>query len=267
MAYPSVQNFCHQCVPPNTPSVSHQREYCLAEKYRECPVFQAKQNQPMPKAFLSEKPHGFSKATKTIFWVLVLWVVVFLAAFVWFTRPPWASALFSVAAVTQVTPTVENLPTSVPQIIATATATPSPSATATKLAPTLTSTPFSPHFLEIPWGFENEIVVHQVKDGESLILLAAAYGTTVEAIRAVNVSSETFFWANTLVVIPAGQTDVSAYPQMKAKLILKEGTTLKDVAALYSVDIALLSQTNLLPQTYSFHKGEWVLIPVAQKTP
>jgi len=176
----------------------------------------------------------------------------------WLMRPVWAAA-FSPAATSTPTLTMQAVTT-------TLTATLLPSATTTPALPTLTSTPVPPHLLETPVGLTHKLLVHQVKDGESLILLAETYQTSAEAIQTINLSNGTF-WAGSLIVIPVGQTDVTAYPRFKVILIDTDGTLLSDLAARYSVDAGTLAQDNSLPADYIFHKGEWALIPAGQQTP
>jgi LysM repeat protein len=146
------------------------------------------------------------------------------------------------------------------------TATSLPTATATEVEPTLTSTPVQPHILETPFGVENKLIIHQLLDGESLIVLAKKYNTSVDAIKAVNQENMTL-WAKTLIVIPVDQTDVSSSQRFKVILLNEKGMSIQDLAVQYSVDAQLLAQVNHVPETYSFQKGEWVLIPIAQKTP
>jgi hypothetical protein len=265
MAYPSEHNLCHRCTPPNSPKSSHQQDVCLTEQYSECPVFQTKKLQTMPPELLSEQTGNWDWTGKMTLGITLLALVFLGAVFFWFARSGWAPALFSSSNNSKsTTETISNTLTFTQTAL---TATTSPTATATKVAPTLTSTPIAPHLLETPIALSNTLVVHQVKEGDSLVGLAALYNTSTESIQAINISSLKFMWVDTLVVIPVGQTDVSGTPQLKAILINEEGTTLEEVAELYSVDLTLLRQTNLLPETYSFRKGEWVLIPAEQVTP
>ena len=264
MAYPTYQNFCHKCVPPNIPSISHQREYCLAAKHSDCPLFLSENIQPMPPELLSSKASNSGWTGKRAIWIALLILVLLLAAFFLLTRPGWKAAIFFSSA--KVTPTVESDSGVVTLTEGQPTATLLPTVTATIMPPTMTSTPVQPHVLETPIGIGNKLLVHQVKDAETWISLANTYHTTAEAIKAINYNSGTL-WVGSLVVIPVEQTDISAYPQFNIIQVVKESITLNDLAVQYSIDIKILSQYNLLPVTYLFHTGEWVLIPVVQKTP
>jgi LysM repeat protein len=264
MAFPTLQNFCHQCVPPNIPNISHQREFCLAEKHSQCPLFLSEVIQPMPPELLSGKANKSGRSKKKTIGLILLLLLILLLGLWLLTRPGGISSFF--ASVERETPKIASIPKGETKTATIPTVTLQPSPTATEIIPTLTSTPVQPHMLETPIGVENKLLVHQVKAGESLISIALAYDTTVDAIKAINYNNGTF-WVDSLLVIPVGQKDVSTTQQYKVILIDKEDDTLQDLATRYSADIQMLSQINFLPETYSFHYGEWVLIPVIQKTP
>ena len=259
MAYPSASNFCHKCVPSNIPTISHQREYCQVARYIECPIFISEITAPMPAEIKAEVTSRRNRKRKIIVGSLVGILLVIAALFI-LTQSGKGIFLSPKAPVAvQNTAVMTSIPVS-------ATATPLPTATATEVEPTLTSTPVQPHVLETPFGVENKFVIHQLLDGESLIVLAKKYNTSVDAIKAVNQENMTL-WAKTLVVIPVDQTDVSSSQRFKVILLSEKGMSIQELAVQYSVDAQLLAQVNHVPETYSFQKGEWVLIPIAQKTP
>lgn len=262
MAYPSDINFCHLCIPPNIPSAVHQREFCLSTKYAECPIYKNKKIQPMPKEVISptaieSSKEKSKKSTVKILTIVLIVLLILVIIILGFRRQIFASKNISPTDVSLAT-VIEQKPSS--------TFTLEPTLTPTELLPTLTYTPVAPHMLETPIGTETKLLVHQVADGESLILIAKNYNTTVDAIKAVN-STILSLWAGSLIVIPVDQVDVSAYPHFSVIKIDQDGVTLESLASKYSVDIARLSQYNSLPNDYLFHANEWVLIPINNSIP
>ncbi len=143
----------------------------------------------------------------------------------------------------------------------TATNTPQPTKTMTPLPPTTTATLPPLHMIETPIGLERQFVVHRVLEGEGFISIAATYNTNEDAIRAVNYALGDSLWADTVLVIPLGQTDISGIPPMSVFLVSDEGMTIEALALEQNVDAALLRELNALPEGYILHQGEWVLIP------
>ena len=143
----------------------------------------------------------------------------------------------------------------------TATNTPQPTKTMTPLPPTTTATLPPLHMIETPIGLERQFVVHRVLEGEGFISIAATYNTNEDAIRAVNYALGDSLWADTVLVIPLGQTDVSGIPPMSVFLVSDEGMTIEALALEQNVDAALLRELNALPEGYILHQDEWVLIP------
>lgn len=262
MGYPSMQNYCHQCEPPNTPKYSHQREYCLSANYKECPVFAAAKIGPMPKEIAIEKSREQKSTKKKLIWMLG--IIIGIAIFVGFgfAFPKLGqnvSSLFDHV----IEPTLTSDPSTAsftPTVVSTITLTP------TKAAPTMTFTPMVPRALETPFGLTNQLVVHQVKEGESLTNLAEKYATTVDAIKAVNLIVDTL-QANSLLVIPLGQADVSTLPRIKVVKVDDVSITLLDIAKEYNVDSTALSQLNQLSEQTVFKQGDWILIPVTVPLP
>jgi LysM repeat protein len=256
-AFPTAQNYCHQCVPPNTPSISHQREFCLAAKHIVCPLYLNEVVGPMPREMQSAERKSGRRKKRSIAWTVATILIVLAAAGLWFTQPYWRPIIVP----TGLQPAAD---TATPSPIL-ATATPVPSLTATAVPPTATSTPLPRHLPETYVGPNTWLLLHKVVDGESLISIADHFQTSTDAIKAINVN--TTVWAGTVLVIPVGQTDVSSLPLFNVVAVDKSGTTLDQLAARYSTTADLLAQYNYVPVSYTFEPGEYVLVPVAQTTP
>lgn len=109
--------------------------------------------------------------------------------------------------------------------------------------------------------------MHRVAQAESMLSLAATYGTTPEAIRAVNFDLGPTLWANDVLVIPLGQTDLTGILPMSPYNITSDGVTVESLAAEQGVDAAQLCDLNALPLGYQFTLDEWVLIPHSNPAP
>lgn len=261
MAYPSTQNFCHHVLPPTVPSAGHQRKFCLDGIFAQCPLYQAQTLAPMPADIRPDKPRKKRRPIPRV-WILLALVLLatVIAIALMLNQPPSAAASggrVSPAALTD----PAGLPTAQP------TASPQPTHTSTAVPPTQTFTPQPLHLMETPIGTDRQFLIHRVLDGESLISLAAAYFTTPEAIRAVNYAWSDSLWANSTLVIPLNQSDVSAVAPMTALAVDEDGLTIEQIAQGQSVDVSALCSLNALPAGYIFHSGEWVLIPHGAVTP
>ena len=95
--------------------------------------------------------------------------------------------------------------------------------------PTLmaTDTPFVPiatfaptqvvfHGLETPIGLEQNITIHKVQPGDSLVSIASHFWTTSEAILAINFQLQVPLQVDKLIVVPNNQTDVQGWPVFEA---------------------------------------------------
>ncbi len=146
------------------------------------------------------------------------------------------------------------------------TATPFPSDVSPDLSNTPqglpTSTPSNSgfHGLDSPIGTDHQFIIHQVRRGESLDLYAGRYGTTVEAIQAVNYNLPTPLATNYKIVIPVNFSDVSGLPVFEAYRV-DQSILVENLARQLSVDQALLEYYNGLSSGELFLAGEWVLVP------
>jgi LysM repeat protein len=147
------------------------------------------------------------------------------------------------------------------QIVVKSTLTPTKTLFPTNAPILQTPTETEPHQLETPFGEKSMFVIHRVTEGESFINLASTYKTTKEAILAINYNLQPVLWANSLIAIPVGITDVSGLPAFTIYTIDKEGITVEGLASSQSIDVNLLQKYNVLPDGYTFKIGEIVLVP------
>lgn len=216
LGFSSNSNYCHRSSPIATPRFRHQEEFCLGGKYGECPLFISQQAIPMPDDI--RIPHRTVDVVKTdsrrnLVIFLTIFVLV-LMVFVLRGRQGLAPTVTGEAIFT-VSPNLVNTPTAVfSPLIDTvsdiSTSTNIPKATETSV-PSPTSTP-PRNQLDIPIGTDYIFVIHRVVAGEALTEVAGRYGTSMEAILAVNASIKNPGWSGTLLVVPFGFSDVVKLP-------------------------------------------------------
>ena len=261
LSYPSKFNCCYKSKPVIPVSFIHQRTACLNKNYSNCPVYQSESIIPLPKEIAGK----FPKTEISKFW-LTLVIVIFVVLI-----GVMASILLGAFNLSGVPVFIKNAsltstPASVILPSETITAT-SPTSTFTQtLSPTGTDTPVVPavialHFLETPFGENPTLVFHRVLEGESFILLANTYNTSIDAIQAVNYGVENTLFADRVIVIPVNTTDVSALPAFAVFEATEHYLLIETVAMGLNVNIVELCKYNYLPEGYVLTKGEWLLIP------
>jgi len=259
MVFPSAQNYCYHVTHPTAPSDNHQSEFCLNGAYSRCPVYMDSKTGPMPMEMTSDGSRKNRKKKLPRIYILTALILVVGIAGVWLLSNNGLAS--NSVSETKTAPVVFTQPSTELFATLTATNTPQPTKTMTPLPPTTTATLPPLHMIETPIGLERQFVVHRVLEGEGFISIAATYNTNEDAIRAVNYALGDSLWADTVLVIPLGQTDISGIPPMSVFLVSDEGMTIEALALEQNVDAALLRELNALPEGYILHQGEWVLIP------
>jgi hypothetical protein len=258
LAFPSVANYCHHARPAGPVKREHQHAYCLVAAHVDCPEFKREPGSSLLTPLRGHTSHSRSarkpKNLGALFALIA--VVAVLAVAAWQLQ---SRGLF--AAILHPSPTAPA--TSTATVQPTATATPAPATPTPSLLP-LQETPTErpPLALDTPVGVERQFVIHRTRDGDNLIYFAQQYGTTVDAIRAVNYVMPIPLWTDWMIVIPIGQTDVSGVPAFEAYQIPGDVTT-SELAARLSVSQADLEHYNGLGKDQMLMAGEWVLIPHA----
>jgi len=267
--YPTSQNCCHRAVPPASPGVDHQREFCLVSGHIGCPLC-AVESGRAPAGIFTRRSAGIPGRVFMLHRLLpALALLAVVAAAVWlalarvsaaapvretqpgFALPPSASPL----------PAVQPSLNTVPILAAQPTASPSaqPSLTARPSA-TPSPTPRPPHLLETPLGDDRQFLLHRTLPGESYELIASSYLTTIAALRAANYNLPDALWVDAVLVVPVGQTDPAGIVPMSAFAAGEQGATLAAVALEQGVSLAELCALNGLASDEKISPGEWVIV-------
>jgi hypothetical protein len=100
--------------------------------------------------------------------------------------------------------------------------------------------------LETPFGNQPNFLIHQVTSGESLVLIANRYGTSQEAIRAVNFFLPAPLWSGWLLVIPLNTVDVENVPAFEVYVISEEDVNANQLAINLDTDLEALLYYNAI---------------------
>jgi hypothetical protein len=262
LSYSSPANHCFRTIPVTPIELDHQAEFCLSGKYRLCPLFQGE-----PGRF-KKRIRGETGRSKRRFqgWIR--------HAGTWFfpTLILLVSIISLVYFLSQVPPDrspgviLDKTPTSFMESTRTFLQNSPPSSTIPIIV--ITSPPLLlGHDLEIPIGTQTPLLIHRVKTGESMAIMAKNYNTTEEAITYINFDFSLPLLPDQVIVIPLNQSEVANLPLFQPFQIL-DSLSLQDLVYLFACDLGLLQSYNMVDPGHVFSTGEWVLIPhLRQPTP
>jgi len=269
LAYPSKWNYCHQANPIAPPKLEYQRLTCLNAAHKECDLYLSPSGSKMPQDLRYQRkktPKVFSYAIKILGVGALIGVLVF--SFIYRAQiateisqllmPPWQKTQMVTTPITATqTRTTSQTITMTPT--ESATNTPSPTVTQTRPAPVLQ--------LETPIGGEVKFVIHRVLPGETLELYTREYNTTVEAIRASNVSLSQVLWVDRLIVIPVDNENVTGQTAFQPYQVRVDEISLEELAGNLQVDVESLRFYNNLWPGFTLVKGDWLLVPFEDLQP
>lgn len=139
------------------------------------------------------------------------------------------------------------------------------------LKPSPTPTPLPTPFVKPPPTPTPtpEYLIHVVKEGEGLLAIAAKYGTTVDAIvKANDLESPDVIWEGQELIIPVPlPTPTPLYGSDAITYTVKEGESLIDIAARFTVPVEVLMEANDIPEPRVLREGEVLVIPRITPSP
>jgi hypothetical protein len=271
LGYPSIWNCCHNVKPVIPPIEEHQLRVCLTHKYDVCPAFHAGKKRTLPKE-LRMLEMGKSKHIAIIQWISICLILGFILMGSLVLSGRWTPSLFGkplfstplspftlTASVTEiVTQTKEP---ELPQINSLNTQASSLAVDTVSITQAnATQENVCAYSLEMPIGTNNQLVLHKVQSGESMTILAENYETTEIAIDVVNYFLPTPLWAELVVVIPVGATEIPDTPPLKPTPVDYDDTSFDELSEMLAVSVEDIMRFNQLnPSCKSFHG--WLLIP------
>ncbi len=137
------------------------------------------------------------------------------------------------------------------------------SAAATQVAASTAAAPAATASLSKPenesYGEHGPYLIHKVAEGESLDSLAEGFGSTPEAIAAVNQFLPDPLWEGWLMVIPSGISEPKGQPSFEVYLAAAQ-SNINDLAQKLEVDPQALTEYNTLDTSGEIPAGTWLLI-------
>jgi hypothetical protein len=269
--YASSLNFCYRAKPATPIKSAYQGTCCLTATHSECRVYQKEPGLPLPVDLrYRQQRDAKGKQSRVYMWMILCAIVIIglligqslsggLFRFTGWQNPLWEAGPIALTKMRNTAlPALPILPT---LIHATLSSTllpfsPSPAQTIVKSTPTLISF----HTLETPIGLDHRFIIHRILDGESLDFLSDHYGTTVEAIMAINHYIQVPLLTNFLIIIPFQRADVANLPTFQAFQVQAD-SSVEILAGQLGTDPALLVKYNDLREDEILKKGDWVLVP------
>ena len=289
--YPCSGNRCFHCRPAATPSVVHQEAFCLSGMQYECPVYSQEEGATIPSAIrMRAMPTNWAQRRRKPGWIfLYLALIVLLTGLAGYEfvpniqrtvnalRPqaPMRMTATRLLPTPGATRTAVNAPMLGPVVSEMGQVTPTPGIPSPNAAtqacdlymnhgtpcpPSLTS---PPHALELPVTVDGLMfVIHSVTSGQTFETLAQLYGTTPDAILALNYKLKPPLRAATQIVIAPGMKSVIAdLPAFEAYQVTGDPTTIERLARELTVDADLLRHYNACPGDCALNDGDWIIVP------
>jgi hypothetical protein len=114
--------------------------------------------------------------------------------------------------------------------------------------------------LDEQFGTGVKFVIHRITSGENLDKFAVNYETSGEAILAVNFSMPVPIWAEWVIVIPVGSTDMRGIPPFEPYHATGETMSLDKLALQLNTDASSLRKYNAFDDTCTTFVN-WLLVP------
>jgi len=265
--YPISDNACYRASPPAPVALDYQRSCCLTNTHVECPGFKKGWLDDFPNELRGREPSTKKRISDIPKWIFFLVIGLFLLVII-------------IGAITQLSgdePPLATLEGGI--MISTPTATSSPTRTTTLLpSPTLTLVPTSlmitatpaPSLtqtqgpaLQTPFGSsELTFVIHQALGGETLSIIAQQYGTSIDALLAINQFNppeRTTLWEGDVLVVCVDCLDTSDLPKLQA-LYVESEISIAELTSDYNTPIEEIQMWNGLDENDLISFPRWVIV-------
>jgi len=282
--FPSNWNYCHHSCPIACPKLEYQTQYCLSKNHLHCLILLNQQLVPLPNYLRTSR--SYVNTSKRSLFQLAVYIFVGIVVFVglawgFLVQDPVLSKVNSTSLATEllveretsspifnasVTPPANQAITA-GNLNETHTATLARTPTFTKTVTSSLTSILSKHRLDVLIGTDYKFAIHRVAGGENFNQYADKYQTSVKAIVAVNYNLKTPVRVGTLVIIPAGFSDVAHIPDFEAYELTETGKSLGALAQELGVRVADLKYYNAIDAAESLVIGDWLLIPRSESAP
>ncbi|NTV37342.1 MAG: LysM peptidoglycan-binding domain-containing protein [Anaerolineaceae bacterium] len=219
----------------------------MAAGHRQCQGFLKGWNGSLP-AELRRKPDHHVNLAKwariAVGFAALLFAALFLVNVT--SNPTWFKPEPGVVKMYTRTPTYTPLPP-------TATLTPLPTGTQTSAPPTPGPA------LETPFGPKAMFLIHQVADGESMILLIDRYRTSREVLQTLNDLSTGPLLPGQLLVIAPNRTDPNGLTRLYPEF-LEKAKTVETIAQEHATSISDLRKWNGLGDDDWVQAQRWIVV-------
>lgn len=221
-------------------------------------LFPASTNDPAPALVLTSTLSVEQMVAQTVTQIAALETAQFLQS----QTPVFGQDLTpSTTATLTPFPTLTHTPTDTPTETPTPTITATPTNTAT---PTATPTPIPPYSLDYPIGGDRKFAIHKVTAGENLINIAEEFGSSLEAIQAVNLPIPSPIYQGLVIVVPVGISDPTDLPLFEPYMVTAKVITIEEIALQLNADSQQVIFFNNCRPGQAFRQGDWLLIPRAR---
>ena len=279
--FPDNCNACYRTDPPKPVVLTHQRSICLVSDHKMCEGFTESWRNGFPASLHNKncrKTGGLLRKWRgklPPMWIIagvILSFLVILGVFFAVSNlgPAPVSTLEGGITFSGVFATETELVTAARQ---TQTATPTMTAASTDI-PEQSSTP-TPNFtptqtpgpgLSTPFGSQDfQLLVHEVREQETLTGIANQYNTTVDVLWVLNGLAFRTTQAGDPIVVCLGCTEILDLPQLQP-VYLVEGKTVSDLANQYNAAIDDLRAWNGLGDGEWIAGERWVVVPFELET-
>ena len=266
-AFPSAGNYCHRVKTPRPIAISHQEAVCLSGKHKTCPVYQEEWKGALPREIRAQR--NWRIRWSWLGGVAVVAVLLFILSRTAIGRS-LSALLFLGAQGTEIPPVTTPLATITPALINPSVpissetptlllpATPSRTATVGILIPTI-----GPGLMT-PFGPQEQYLLHELQESESLAVVARYYQSTISVLNALNIPPPRLWWPGDVLVVMPGRTDPAGL--IPFRVIHVEVTTrVIDLSEEYSVPVEDIRMYNSLGSGDWIPAGRWVIIPVYEE--
>lgn len=271
-SFPSSWNACFHASHASVPNFEHQEKICLTSAHVTCPVYLAAKGTPFPANLINTVKAPKPPTERRLMPVFIVGAILLLAVVAgsaFFIYPNLlANALPAAPTPTPIAPAKTSEPVQ---------ATPSPTfelqiipvlPTQDTATPTSQPTPmpFKPFPIDTPFKIgEADYLIHRIKDGDGVDILAKTYHTTPEIIRATNYLLKVPILADHLIVIrPDAIILDPAQPAFEIYMVEDKTILLDDLAKRLNVDAEKLRYYNACADRCLVSRGDWVMVPRRQ---